>query len=113
MLAGDETFERELFARRAAILPGPELDLDDVIARAEPAKAPEHVRSAAWITMAAALFIMIRGSAFAMPSEGEATSQLMSVNEEGICSKQPMSEETACVDPSKMVCEVTFAACRP
>ena len=117
MTFDDETFERELFARRAAVVPDPELDVDDVIARAS--RSPERaalVGNAAWLTMAAALFIVVRASTFGLPSENEVDHALVSEMRElptsGVCAG-PALEESACVDPSKMICEVTFGACRP
>ena len=110
----DESFERDLFARRAAVVPAPELDFEDVVARAS--GRPEcvaHVRSAAWIGMAAALFVIVRGSSFALPDTA-ADLQIASEGESGFCAKPALAlEEAACVDPSKMICEVTFGACRP
>lgn len=115
----DETFERELFARRAAVVPAPALDFDDVVARAS--RSPERAAafgSAAWITMAAALFVVVRASSFALPAE-EIDHAIASEMETGVCKGPALEEpsagrdESACVDPSKMICEVTFGACRP
>ena len=59
----DDAIERELFALRARALPGPRLDVGDVFARAERAKAPRlralrgrfglDARTATWIGAAA------------------------------------------------------------
>ncbi len=114
MTFDDETFERELFARRAAVIPEPELDFDDVVARASrsPGRAALFT-NAAWLTMAAALFVIVRASSFALPMEAETDHKIASEMEKsGFCAG-PALEESACVDPSKMICEVTFGACRP